>query len=375
MPFSENEFRSRVKKVRELMQQKGIDLLLIYSDMRMMNGGNVYYISGYYNTLPSLILLPLDKEPSLLVQPGIAQSLLEQAKANTWIQDVRSGVDFANLANEIAKEMSLLTSSVGLDGVSLMDGFTFQRFMNAFPSLLVTEGLVEKVRYIKSEEEIRLIKEAVRLTEIGFECFLNAIKSGRYQREAQAEAYYKAVLYGAEEVYNPMAAGTPWVWASYRGYLKFQYGDMVSSEFNSRYMGYWGQICRVGVLGNPSKEQRDVYNVLLEAFNEMLKKARPGVSGEYLWQVGVKVIKEAGYEYSGLRFGHGLGLTISEGINIGPNEKTILEKGCYLMIHPSIFQPSLAKRGIGAILGDPVIITETGCEELSKYSRELRILE
>jgi Xaa-Pro aminopeptidase len=371
--FQESEFRDRVKKIRELMGQRGLDVLFVYSDMKPIGGGSVYYISGYYNILPALVLLPIDKEPSLLVSPGVAQSSFEQAKRESWVQDVRGGSDYVKLAKDILKEGNLANCRIGIDGVHLMDGTTFQRFQKEYPEAMIVNGLVEKVRFVKSLKEIELVKEAMRLTDLGYEAFINAVKPGRSQREVQAEATYKAILAGADETYNPMAAGKPWVWASYRGSLLFQDGDIISSEFNARYKGYWGQLCRVRVLGKASKEQRKVYEAVLEASKEMIKNIRPGVSGEQLWQIGMDVIKEAGYEYSGLRFGHGLGLTISEGIDIVPGEKTKLEPRCYVMVHPSIFSPELAKDEIGAIIGEPVIVTETGCEKLSRYTTELEI--
>jgi len=371
--FQESEYKGRVKRIRELMDEKGLDVLFVYSDMRPIGGGSAYYISGYYTTLPTLVLLPIDKEPSLLVSPGIAQSSFEQAKRESWIQDVRAGSDYAKLAKEVLDERNLTKATIGIDGTNIMDATTFQRFYKEFPEAIIVNRLVEKVRFVKSLKEIEWIKEAVRLTDLGYETFVDAIKPGRRQQEAQAEAAYKAIVAGAEETYNPMAAGRPWVWASYRGSLVFQEGDMISAEFNARYKGYWGQLCRTRVLGKASKEQSEVYEVALEASEEMIKNIRPGVDGEQLWRIGMEVIKEAGFEYSGLRFGHGLGLSISEGFNIIPGEKTKLEPGCYVMVHPSIFSPELASRGIGVIIGDPVIVTETGCERLSKYTKELQI--
>lgn len=369
--YKESEFKGRVKRIRKLMNEKGLDVLLVYSDMRPTRGGSAYFISGYYTTLPTLVLLPIDEEPSLLVPRGIAQSSYEQAKRESWIHDIHTDSDYAKLAKEILIERNLSKATIGIDGTDIMDGTTFQRFYKEFPDAIIVNGLVEKARFVKSSKEIELIKEAMRLTDLGYEAFVNAIKPGRRQQEAQIEAAYKAIVAGAEETYCPMAAGKPWVWASYRGSLVFQEGDMISAEFNARYKGYWGQLCRTKVLGKASKEQSDIYEVALEALEEIIKNIRPGVNGEQLWQKGMEVIKEAGYEYSGLRFGHGLGLTISEEFNIIPGERAKLEPGCYVMVHPSIFTPELASRGIGVIIGEPVIVTETGCERLSKYTKEL----
>lgn len=74
------------------------------------------------------------------------------------------------------------------------------------------------------------------------------------------------------------------------------------------------------------------------------------------------VIKEAGFEHSGVRFGHGLGLSLAEGFSIAPGHKALVEKGNYLVLHLNIALPT---SGDAAIHGDPVLVRESGAEVLS----------
>jgi len=80
----------------------------------------------------------------------------------------------------------------------------------------------------------------------------------------------------------------------------------------------------------------------------------------------MKVIKHNGYDWSQIRFGHGMGLNMAEGLNFVPNEKTVLEEGNYVAVHPMVFQPDAPDTGLGAIVGDSFLVTESGGERLTK---------
>ena len=142
----------------------------------------------------------------------------------------------------------------------------------------------------------------------------------------------------------------------------------MAAEFNATYGGYFGQVCRTKVLGKPSDEQKRAYEAVFEASEKIAKMIKPGVSGGELCQAGIDVIQRAGYEFQQIRYGHGMGLTMAEGLDFMPDDKTVLKEGCYVMVHPHVFLPDT---GNPAIVGDCFLVTKTGSERLTKAKRYL----
>ena len=164
-----------------------------------------------------------------------------------------------------------------------------------------------------------------------------------------------------------MGTGLPWIWGYRRGNLRFDSGAMVAAEFNARYAGYHGQICRTLILGDPTSKQKKIHETVVSAHERMLSLTKPGITAEELFDAGMAVIKQAGFDYSGVRFGHGLGLSLAEGFSIAPGVRALVEKGTCLVLHPNI---ALAASGESAIHGDPVMVGEHGAEVLGNGKHE-----
>lgn len=392
--ITQKEFGKRVERIREQMTQKGLDGLIVYDDDRpQVPGGNVRYVSNFFNTLmvpvgvsfPSAVVCSKNGDLVLITTPGVYDSQVTAAKASSLIKDVRGTPlagnpwvgDFSKDIKEALEKLSLNDANIGINGLNIMPISLYNRISAAFPKAKFSDatGTVETVRRIKSQSEIEIIKKAATLSAFGIEAFLRGIKNGVYQREACAKAEFTVMKKGAESTSMPMAAGvwdvnrgSCW-WGMHRGDTKFETGDMVTAEFNVRWKGYWGQICRAVVVGKPTKEQKSVYDATLESVRRMTQAAKPGVTGDELFEIGFEPIEKAGYPYSGVRYGHELGLSMVEGISIERGAKEKLCKGVYLMIHPNIYQTN----GNCAILGDGVMVTNDGCKVLTKTPYKIQV--
>lgn len=381
--LTEGDFTNRIQEVRKLMAQRGYSALVVYSDMRALGGGNCFYLSNFHPSLefPTVVVVPKDGDLCLIAHPGFHYGTHKAARRTSWVKDVRGvalgwSVDFAKHAREALEERGLATAKIGIVGVELMSKILYDRLHDELPNAALEEapGIVEEVRKTKSATELALIREACRLTDVSMDVFRKAARVGRRQAEAVAEAVYEAKRAGADDTNTPFAAGIPWEWGFYRGGSVFREGDMVAAEFNAVYKGYYGQVCRTWVLGKPTPEQRKMYETALEASQRMGELLKPGVSGEELWRAGMEVIERAGYEYCNVRFGHGMGLTMAEGVDFIPGDKRVLQENYYVAVHPMVFQPDVVETGNGAIIGDSYWITHTGSERLTKAIGGLEIL-
>ncbi|MFC3957124.1 M24 family metallopeptidase [Halovivax cerinus] len=136
--------------------------------------------------------------------------------------------------------------------------------------------------------------------------------------------------------------------------------------------GYFGDMTRTFVRGEPSDELRRRYDVTYEAFEAALDAIEPGVTGDEVHEIVCDVIEDAGY--ATLRSdpetdtgyihgtGHGVGLDIHEGprLSFGGEE---LEPGHVVTVEPGIYDPEVG----GVRIEDLVVVTEDGYENLTDY--------
>jgi len=376
--FTKEEFARRVERVQELMVAKGLAGLIVYDDDRMTGGGNVRYLSNFFNTgvlTPSAIVLVPGREPTLCISPGFQRCQFAWAERLTWIRNVRgtpSGMWRVDWATDIAEglnEAGFRSGKVGIDGMGFMSHGLVEELGRKLKGSSLTDvtGLVDGVRQIKSSAEAELLRRASALSRVGMTAFTEAVKPGAPQAEAIAVAEFAAKKAGAEEGMMYMGTGLPWIWGYRRGNLRFDSGAMVAAEFNARYAGYHGQICRTLILGDPTSKQKIIHETVVTAYEQMLSLTSPEITADELFNVGMAIIKKAGFEYSGVRFGHGLGLSLAEGFSIAPGIKTPVGKGTCLVLHPNI---ALAASGESAIHGDPVMVGERGAEVLGNGKYE-----
>ena len=372
--FSRQEFLSRTTKVCELMVQKGLAALIVFDDDRMTGGGSVRYLSNFFNAVPlaptAVVLVP-DQEPTLCIAPGFQGCQFTWAQERSFIRKVKGtssgawGVDYVKDITEALFEANFSGGKVGIDGINLMPPRTLVELREKLSGSSVEDatGLVELVRHQKSRAEIRLLRRAAALSRAGFAAFARATKPGVLQAKAIAQAELTVRKSGAEEAMMFMGTGLPWIWGYRRGDLRFEEGAMVAAEFNARYQGYLGQICRTFFLGEPTPEQQAVHHAVVTAYEEMISSIKPGVTAAQLFDTGMAVISRAGFEYSRVRFGHGLGLNLAEGFSIEPGDHTPIGAGTCVVVHPNI---ALPPSGRSAIHGDTLLVGEDGVEVLTR---------
>ncbi|MDP9299951.1 MAG: M24 family metallopeptidase, partial [Actinomycetota bacterium] len=150
-----------------------------------------------------------------------------------------------------------------------------------------------------------------------------------------------------------------------------QQGDAVVMDFGGVAGGYWSDITRTVFVGDPTDEQRQVYDLVREAQEAAFATVRPGVACEEVDRGARAVIEEAGY---GDRFihrtGHGIGIELHEPPYIVAGNTTPLEAGMTFSDEPGIYLPDR----FGVRVEDQIEVTREGARRLNEASRELTIV-
>jgi len=234
--------------------------------------------------------------------------------------------------------------------------------------------VVEKLRMIKSPDEIARIRRSVLTNSEAFEKATRSIRLGVRESAIAAELEYQMRRLGAEKAAfeTIVAIGSrsalPHAQPTAR---RLANDELLLIDMGACQDGYMSDMTRVLFFGQPSRRVRGMYNAVLKAQLAAIDAVRPGLTAAHVDRAARHVLEREGL---GKEFvhstGHGLGLEIHEGPRLGRRDKTKLEPGMAITIEPGAYI-----RDFGGIrIEDTVLVTNNGCEVLTPTSKELRLL-
>src|SRR5437660_1591710 len=149
-------------------------------------------------------------------------------------------------------------------------------------------------------------------------------------------------------------------------------GDLVTTELTPAVEGYFVQICRTCVVGKATDAQLRAFGVFREALEAGIAAVRPGAKAADVARAENDVFRKYGLgdyvtsKWTRVR-GHGIGLFCDSKPHILEDVDTPLIPGMALIVHPNTYHPDVGY----LVLGDAVVVTETGVEVLCGTPREL----
>lgn len=236
------------------------------------------------------------------------------------------------------------------------------------------EGFMDRLRTVKSEEEVGKIVCAQRIAERALSEVLNDIRPSVTEKQIAAKLTYLMLLYGAEDMsFDPIVvsganSAKPHGMPSCKAIAA---GDFVTMDFGCIYEGYCSDMTRTVAVGHCSDEMAQVYEVVLRAQEAGIKMARAGVTGKQIDAAGRDLIAEAGYgDAFGHGFGHGVGCHIHEDPSASPSGNMVFESGMVVTAEPGIYLPGY----FGVRIEDMLLIEQHGCRNLTEAPKDLLIL-
>jgi Xaa-Pro aminopeptidase len=382
--------------VRKEMAARALDAIVLWGwptmwDFYTANARYLAPIGG--NAEFNVLVFPADGEPTAIVQmPTFVEGW---RAAQDWVGDVRPRTKTwaDSVANRI-KELKLDGGRIGMDGLAGPldpDGWlphdVFARLTSLLPnaSIVGLEDMLEKVRAIKSAEELDMLRQAAKLGDLMLSTCRDIAKPGVKECEVYAGMMEAMVANGGEEP-------TLFLWNCDRypyphpfrvpTTRPMQRGDLIICEMHPKFGGYFTHVERTFCLGEPEPQQLAIYDGCVAAYEHGLKNFGPGKSisgaldkvkdaidgrGLAICEAGVHGHGLASLEYP--RYRHHAIAADREAIKMVGDR---FEPGMVFAFNIDLFDPKWRDGKTGCVFAETVEITETGARRMHSFPMEFQ---
>ncbi len=370
--FSNEEFLQRIRRVQSAMADEGLDVLLLHSPE------NIYYLTGHqtsgYFAYQVAIVTQTGSVRLLLryLEHGNVEEYSWLPEADTW----REGDNPVTRTLEVLKDEIKRPATVGLerrawflssnDHDAIREGVAPARIVDA--SLLV-----DRLRLIKSSQEIAYLRKAGEIAEIEQRAAFEALKAGTTEADVAAAVYQAGITAGCEY------SGLPHhIMSGYRynvchanwGPKIIRHGEMILLELYGCVERYHATQMRTVALGPPAPETNAAIEIVLGAQNNALAAMKPGASAreiDALTRAPIRQIRPDYYNRTGYSTGIGFPPRTAEWEAADFNEQHDweLEEGM-------VFHMLALAAGFG--ISETAAVTKEGIERLTPDNpRELLV--
>ena len=370
--FENAEFEARTAKAQAKLASQDLAGLLL------MTEPDIRYFTGFQTlfwqspTRPWFLFVPQTGKPIAII-PEIGQALMKQS----WIEDIRCWSaptpddDGISLLCDLLSPFEAKGQKIGLlkgHETSLrMPLQDFETLCARLPNLEIVDAteIVRSLRVVKSPAEIEKLRHICSIGSATFAEVLTFIDIGMPLEEVFRQFRITALKNGADDV--PYLVGA----AGQGGYADvisppskrpLQNGDILMLDTGAIWDGYYCDFDRNFAIGSADDESKRAYDILWQATEAGLKAAKPGNSCADLFHAMAKITKKIDPSGGDIgRFGHGLGMQLTEQPSHAAFDHRIIETGMVLTLEPSLSYG----RGHMMVHEENILVTETGAELLT----------
>ena len=344
--------------IKDILKDYGVNAALV------ITASNTFYLSGYEST-NCRILITNDKDYFFT-----DMRYLEEAKnaIGDRFEVLLGGVEEIK---GIADDLGIKALGVE-ENVSYGEYRSLKELFKGIEFVAVDEAF-SKIRAIKTEREISLIKTAQSVTETAFNEILPFIKEDVTEIEIAARLEYIMLKNGCELAFDSIVAfgengSKP---HAHRSERKLRRGEFVTMDFGAKYKGYCSDMTRTVALGAVDERKARAYNAVLEA-NKLAEKAIKigekccdidAVARNYL----AKFSLDKFFSHS---LGHSVGVDIHEMPAFSPRCEEVLKEGMIITVEPGVY----LEGDFGLRIEDMALVTKSGAEILTHADKNLIVL-
>ena len=390
--------RSHAENIKETLQKAGLDGIVCSLPE------NILFLTGYWpSTGDSVLVYPVVGNPSLII-PSVDRAFvpidrqLDVREYNIDTDDIlfaRTRSKLLSLIKGVLADRGLTKGRLGVEASFETVAGSFRGSEANVPGRPFFQGLeaqfsetrwedassvIKDIRQIKTPEQLAAIR---RCHEIAAHAFaLGKMRAQPGVREIEMASAIESAFqeYGvgyagvrrargyAFVMSGPINAANAWLPANFSTERRLEAGDLVLVEFNGYADGYWADLSRTYVVGEPSERQEQLATSVQRVLDSVIAEIRPGVEGRALDQKARALMAEEGLgAYFPHYIGHGVGFAFHESPILSDGFDARLREGMVLAIEPGVYIPDYG----GLRIEQNVAVTETGAKVFSDFDTKL----
>ncbi len=260
-------------------------------------------------------------------------------------------------------------SRLGFEDLSMSVSAYERLKLDVSATLVPVNNTINKMREIKTEDEVLKMEKAQELTDKAFAHILTMLSPNMTENDVASELEYFMRKNGAEDKSfetiavsgekSSLPHGVP-------GNIKLKKG-FLTMDFGATVDGYHSDMTRTVSIGKADEEMKKLYNTVLRAQRSALEYLKAGVNTKDADWVAREIIYKDYKGYFGHSLGHSVGLEVHEMPALSPNYNAILVPGNIVTVEPGIYIPGK----YGVRIEDMVLICENGIKNFTKSPKEL----
>lgn len=355
--------KNQIARIREAMEQEKIGGLLL------TNMDSIAWATGFTGSSAQVILTLTDG--LFVTDSRYTIQAHEQVEGLAIVTQTPGTAQADFLAEQIRR--------LGITKLGFEAGFvtvsTFEDWKKKFEGVELSPiaNIIGPLRCVKSQSEIEKIRTACKLADACMEHVIRMIQPGVAEWDIGLDIEFFFRRQGADLAFEPIVvsgerSARPHGRASQK---KLENGDFLTLDFGCQLDGYNSDITRTFVIGELTDRHERIYNQVLKANQAAIEAIKPGKSGKEIDQLARDVLAEADMaQYMGHGLGHGLGRLVHDFGGLSQRSDTVLAAGMVMTVEPGVYV-----EGFGGVrIEDDIVVTESGCEVLTSFPKNLLVL-
>ena len=378
LPFSDQEYKNRLNKIRETMSKKKVDMVILTSMHNIAYYTGFIYCSfgrpyGCVITEKKIVTISANIDASQPWRRSNCDNLIyTDWKRDNFLRAIVSIIGREDPPKNIGIEEDHLTLEMMSKVKSI---FTFSTFKDVSKDLM-------NLRMIKSKEEIEIIKNGAKIADLGAEEIVKHIRPG--------ESELEIAIQGRDRMEREIAKTYPdaeymdtWVWFQSgintdgahnpKTNRKLKTGDILSLNTFPMISGYYTALERTLFVEKVDDASLKAWEANVKVHNRGLELIKPGVKCSEICTELNELFAELGYiQYRTFGYGHSFGMLShfygrEAGLELREDIETVLEKNMVISMEPMIMIPE-GKPGAGGYREhDILVINENNAENITKF--------
>lgn len=340
--FSDGEYRERHRRLGELLSRTEVGAVI--TDER-----TTWYLTGFGTSAP----IGSRARPRVLIAGGDGLTFLVHRSTRRSVEEMVApgvrvaaydalGAPVAEIAAELReREARTVAGELGGELVSALGAGEWRRLEEELGQPLEpVEPLVARLRMLKSATELERIRRACELTGEAYDNVLPALPVGITERQVCGLMHDAMLAAGAAGAWVNCVIGE---YDRVDGVARTRAaapGDLVFVDAGANVGGYWSDFSRSAVIGTPSEAQHQAQSDVNAITGVGVGACRDGARVSTIADQLDTAMRERGVNFNTRpgRYGHGLGMTVTEAPDLRNGDDTRLEPGCVITVEPAFFR-------------------------------------